>query len=56
MANKKLRVIYRSNSHAPLWLVADRSGAWQKMVWTSTLRRNSFEKRPSSRSRTAASI
>jgi NitT/TauT family transport system substrate-binding protein len=30
MANKKLRVIYRSNSHAPLWLVADKSGTWQK--------------------------
>lgn len=30
MANKKLRVIYRSNSHAPLWLVADKSGAWTK--------------------------
>lgn len=27
---KKLRVIYRSNSHAPLWLVADKSGAWTK--------------------------
>ena len=30
MANKQLRVIYRSNSHAPLWLVADKSGAWTK--------------------------
>ena len=30
MANKKLRIIYRSNSHAPLWLVADKSGCWQK--------------------------
>ena len=30
MANNKLRVIYRSNSHAPLWLVADKSGSWQK--------------------------
>ena len=30
MANKKLRIIYRSNSHAPLWLVADKSGSWQK--------------------------
>lgn len=30
MANRKLRIIYRSNSHAPLWLVADRSGSWQK--------------------------
>ena len=28
MANRKLRVIYRSNSHAPLWLVADKSGCW----------------------------
>src|SRR5581483_3693695 len=26
----KLRIIYRSNSHAPLWLVADKSGAWKK--------------------------
>jgi NitT/TauT family transport system substrate-binding protein len=30
MANRKLRIIYRSNSHAPLWLVADKSGCWQK--------------------------
>ena len=30
MANRKLRIIYRSNSHAPLWLVADKSGSWQK--------------------------
>ena len=30
MANPKLRIIYRSNSHAPLWLVADKSGSWQK--------------------------
>src|SRR5215208_5258700 len=28
MANKHLRIIYRSNSHAPLWLVADKSGVW----------------------------
>lgn len=30
MANHKLRIIYRSNSHAPLWLVAEKSGSWQK--------------------------
>jgi ABC-type nitrate/sulfonate/bicarbonate transport system substrate-binding protein len=30
MANRKLRIIYRSNAHAPLWLVADKSGSWQK--------------------------
>ncbi|HYA27311.1 MAG TPA: ABC transporter substrate-binding protein [Acidobacteriota bacterium] len=30
MSNRKLRIIYRSNSHAPLWLVADKSGCWQK--------------------------
>ncbi len=30
MANHQLRIIYRSNSHAPLWLVADKSGSWQK--------------------------
>lgn len=30
MANKHLRIIYRSNSHAPLWLVADKSGVWGK--------------------------
>lgn len=30
MANKSLRIIYRSNSHAPLWVVADKSGSWQK--------------------------
>lgn len=30
MANRQLRIIYRSNSHAPLWLVADESGSWQK--------------------------
>jgi ABC-type nitrate/sulfonate/bicarbonate transport system substrate-binding protein len=27
-ARKKLRVIYRSNAHAPLWVVADKSGLW----------------------------
>ncbi|MGH7770510.1 MAG: hypothetical protein ACREQP_23910, partial [Candidatus Binatia bacterium] len=25
---KKLRVIYRSNAHAPLWVVAEKSGMW----------------------------
>jgi NitT/TauT family transport system substrate-binding protein len=30
MANRTLKVIYRSNSHAPLWLVADKSGCWNK--------------------------
>ncbi|MGN6716147.1 MAG: ABC transporter substrate-binding protein [Candidatus Binatia bacterium] len=30
MANHQLRIIYRSNSHAPLWLVAEKSGAWEK--------------------------
>lgn len=30
MANRHLRIIYRSNSHAPLWLVADKSGSWQR--------------------------
>jgi len=25
---KKLRVIYRSNAHAPLWVVAEKSGLW----------------------------
>jgi NitT/TauT family transport system substrate-binding protein len=30
MSNHKLRIIYRSNSHAPLWLVAEKSGCWQK--------------------------
>jgi NitT/TauT family transport system substrate-binding protein len=30
MANRKLRIIYRSNAHAPLWLVADKSGCWNK--------------------------
>ena len=30
MANRQLKIIYRSNSHAPLWLVADKSGSWQK--------------------------
>src|SRR5437899_11257801 len=30
MANSKLRIIYRSNSHAPLWLVAEKSGVWEK--------------------------
>jgi NitT/TauT family transport system substrate-binding protein len=29
MAQKaKLRIIYRSNAHAPLWVVADKSGLW----------------------------
>lgn len=30
MAHDSLRVIYRSNSHAPLWIVAEKSGAWDK--------------------------
>lgn len=30
MTNRRLRIIYRSNSHAPYWLVADKSGSWQK--------------------------
>ena len=30
MADSKLRIIYRSTSHAPLWLVADKSGVWDK--------------------------
>ena len=30
MAHRQLRIIYRSNSHAPLWLVADKSGVWPK--------------------------
>jgi ABC-type nitrate/sulfonate/bicarbonate transport system substrate-binding protein len=30
MANRRLRIIYRSNSHAPFWLVADKSGSWHK--------------------------
>jgi NitT/TauT family transport system substrate-binding protein len=30
MSNHQLRIIYRSNSHAPLWLVADKSGCWRK--------------------------
>jgi ABC-type nitrate/sulfonate/bicarbonate transport system substrate-binding protein len=30
MAHHQLRIIYRSNSHAPLWLVADKSGSWRK--------------------------
>jgi ABC-type nitrate/sulfonate/bicarbonate transport system substrate-binding protein len=25
-----LRIIYRSNSHAPLWIVAEKSGTWAK--------------------------
>jgi NitT/TauT family transport system substrate-binding protein len=29
MVRRPLRIIYRSNSHAPFWLVADRSGCWQ---------------------------
>lgn len=27
---RELRIIYRSNSHAPLWVVADKSGIWEK--------------------------
>lgn len=30
MASAQLKVIYRSNSHAPLWVVAEKSGAWAK--------------------------
>ena len=30
MAFAELRIIYRSNSHAPLWVVAEKSGIWEK--------------------------
>ncbi len=30
MATASLKVIYRSMSHAPLWIVAEKSGAWEK--------------------------
>jgi ABC-type nitrate/sulfonate/bicarbonate transport system substrate-binding protein len=30
MAFAELRIIYRSNSHAPLWIVAEKSGVWEK--------------------------
>ncbi len=30
MALAELRIIYRSNSHAPLWVVAEKSGVWEK--------------------------
>jgi hypothetical protein len=30
MANDSLRVIYRSHSHTPLWIIADKSGAWAR--------------------------
>jgi ABC-type nitrate/sulfonate/bicarbonate transport system substrate-binding protein len=30
MAQSQLRIIYRSNSHAPLWVVAEHSGVWEK--------------------------
>ena len=30
MALEEFRIIYRSNSHAPLWVVAEKSGAWEK--------------------------
>jgi len=40
MANRKLKIIYRSNSHAPLWLVADKSGLGRKTVSMSIPRRS----------------
>lgn len=30
MALAELRIIYRSNSHAPFWLVAEKSGIWER--------------------------
>ena len=30
MAFAELRIIYRSNSHAPFWVVAEKSGVWEK--------------------------
>ena len=30
MALAELRIIYRSNSHAPFWVVAEKSGIWEK--------------------------
>jgi len=29
MALPELRIIYCSNSHAPLWVVAEKSGVWE---------------------------
>ncbi len=26
----KLKIVYRSKSHAPLWVVADKAGIWEK--------------------------
>lgn len=26
----KLKIIYRSKSHAPFWVVADKAGIWEK--------------------------
>lgn len=30
MALAELRILYRSNSHAPFWIVAEKSGVWEK--------------------------
>jgi ABC-type nitrate/sulfonate/bicarbonate transport system substrate-binding protein len=30
MTFPEIRIIYRSNSHAPLWVVAEKSGVWEK--------------------------
>src|SRR5215475_3874552 len=30
MALGELKIIYRSNSHAPFWVVAEKSGVWEK--------------------------
>ena len=30
MALAELRIIYRSNSHAPFWVVTEKSGIWEK--------------------------
>jgi len=30
VALAELRIIYRSNSHAPFWVVAEKSGIWEK--------------------------
>jgi ABC-type nitrate/sulfonate/bicarbonate transport system substrate-binding protein len=30
MAGSQLRIIYRSNSHAPFWIVAEHCGVWQR--------------------------
>lgn len=50
MAFPELGIIYRSNSHAPFWIVAEKSGTWERNGLVELLYRewaDALERKPS---------